>query len=71
MRRTPLRTLAGNAGSSCSCDVASSSSVVSMRADSTTFDEGFRARLGAELADVGWGLEAALFFAFGAIVENV
>ena len=52
----------------CSCEVASSSSEESMGADCVSFDGGFRDRLGAESADVGWGL-AALFFAFGAI-EN-
>lgn len=37
-----------------------------MGADSVTFDEGFRARLGV---DVGWGLAAELFLVFGGI-EN-
>ena len=50
-----------------SCDVASSSSEEQMGADSVTLDEGFRARLGPESADVGWGLATALFFVFGAI----
>jgi len=48
------------------CDVASSSSEKVMGADSVTFDEGFRARLGA---DVDWGLGAGAFFVFGGI-EN-
>lgn len=58
----------------CGCDVAtmvaSSSSEESMGADCVTFDEGFRARFGAESVDVGWGLAAALFFAFGGILKG-
>ena len=47
--------------------VVSSSLEESKEPDSTTFDEGLRARFGA---DPGWGLVAtAPFFAFGAIVE--
>jgi hypothetical protein len=39
-----------------------------MRADSVTFDEGFRARFEMGV-DVGWGLEGFFFFVdvFGAI----
>ena len=44
------RALAG-----CSCEVASSSSEESMGADSVTFDEGFQARLGADVGGTDLG----------------